>query len=84
MCHIQYIGHTALKSQPLFEWQQSWYKKNFPTVHTEVTGHMKITVSLQDAEINMKTKEKTTVAMTNLFTLMCVQYLQVNKWKEQE
>jgi len=40
---------------------------------------MKITVSLQDAEINMKTKEKTTVAMTNLFTLMCVQYLQVNK-----
>jgi hypothetical protein len=61
--------------------------KNFPTVHTEVTGHMKRTVSLKDTEINLNTKEKTTVytsdrvtfAVTNLFTLMCVQYLEVNK-----
>jgi hypothetical protein len=36
-------------------------QKNFPTKHTEVTGHMKITVSLKDTEINAKTNEKTTV-----------------------
>lgn len=35
--------------------------KNFPTVHTEVTGHIKITFSLKDTEINLKTKEKATV-----------------------
>jgi hypothetical protein len=61
--------------------------KNFPTEHSEVTGHMKITVSLKDTEINLKTNEKTTVytsgrvtfTVTNLFTLRFVQYLKVNK-----
>jgi hypothetical protein len=33
--------HTALTAQPLFE-SQNPDTKNFPTEHTEVTGHMKI------------------------------------------
>jgi hypothetical protein len=48
---------------------------------------MKITVSLKDTEINLKTKEKNTAytsdrvtfAVRNLFTLMCVPDLEVNK-----
>ena len=63
------------------------HTKNFLTVHTDITGHMKITVSLKDTEINLKTKEKNTAytsdrvtfAVRNLFTLMCVPYLEVNK-----